>query len=75
MTRLTIMGASIVLLLAAFMLTPAEAYPSAISGRIKPTHTARPRTSSFSISPAVAPGTSKPIPRGGPPAIAPKTAR
>jgi|GEM_PF-613873 hypothetical protein len=27
MTRLTIMGASIVLLLAAFMLTPAEAYP------------------------------------------------
>ena len=76
MNRLTIMGASIALLLAAFVLTPAEAYHKRhTSGIITITHTARPRIISFSISPTVALGTSTPIPRGGSPVIVPRTAR
>ena len=52
MNCLTIMGASIALLLAAFVLTPAEAYHKrTTSGIITPSHTARPRIISFSISP------------------------
>ena len=76
MNRLTIMGASIALLLAAFVLTPAEAYHKRHQQwHITPNLTARPRIISFSTSPNGLPATSAFIPLGGLPAIAPKIAR
>ena len=71
MNRLTIMGASIVLLLAAFVLTPAEAYHKRHQQHHTPNLTARPRIISFSTSPNGLPATSASTPPGGLPAIAP----
>ena len=76
MNRLTIMGASIVLLLAAFVLTPAEAYHKRHHQRHHHAHSYRQAPDHFVLNQSErALGTSASIPRGGLPAIAPKIAR